>query len=146
MRGPKYVVKKGKTPVLTIDEARALLNSIAVVVKITGPDGQVHESVDLPGLRDCALIAVMAGHRAGWVRLHEKGGKEHEVPCHHKLEDLLDAYISAAGLAGDPDQQLFQTAAGKVGVQHDAYRIIQRRASSAGIDQISLDEVERIAI
>jgi integrase/recombinase XerD len=37
VRGPKYVVKKGKTPVLTIDEARALLNSIAVVVKTTGP-------------------------------------------------------------------------------------------------------------
>src|SRR5450755_4730278 len=24
--------------------------------------------------------------RRGWVRLHEKGGKEHEAPCHHKLE------------------------------------------------------------
>ena len=218
VRGPKYVVKKGKTPVLTIDEARALLNSIAVVVKTTGPDGQVHESADLPGLRDRALIGVMVytfarigavlqmnvgdyfvQGRRGWVRLHEKGGKEHEVPCHHKLEDLLDAYIAAAGLAGDPDQPLFQTAAGKAGVlrgkplwQQDAYRIIQRRAAAAGIetkignhtfratgitaylknggtleiaqqianhesprttklydrrqDQISLDEVERIAI
>ena len=59
VRGPKYVVKKGKTPVLTIDEARALLNSIAVVVKTTGPDGQAHESANLPGLRDRALIGVM---------------------------------------------------------------------------------------
>ena len=39
--------------------------------------------------------------RRGWVRLHEKGGKEHEVPCHHKLEHYLDEYIAAAGIAPD---------------------------------------------
>jgi site-specific recombinase XerC len=33
VRGPKYVVKKGKTPVLTADEARELLDSIEVVRK-----------------------------------------------------------------------------------------------------------------
>ena len=27
--------------------------------------------------------------RRGWVRLHEKGGEEHEVPCHHNLEQFL---------------------------------------------------------
>ena len=117
VRGPKYVVKKGKTPVLTIDEARALLNSIAVV-KTTGPDGQVHESADLPGLRDRALIGVMVytfarigavlqmkvgdyfvQGRRGWVRLHEKGGKEHEVPCHHKFRtpDLREFRMSPLG-------------------------------------------------
>jgi site-specific recombinase XerD len=91
VRGPKYVVKKGKTPVLGSDEARALLDAI--------------DTRSLIGLRDCALIAVMVYSfarinavlgmkvcdyfvqgRRGWVRLHEKGGKEHEVPCHHNLE------------------------------------------------------------
>jgi integrase/recombinase XerD len=38
--------------------------------------------------------------RRGWVRLHEKGGKEHEAPCHHMLEKLLDEYLTAAGIAG----------------------------------------------
>ena len=28
-----------------------------------------------------------------WVRLHEKGGKRHEVPCHHNAEAYLDAYL-----------------------------------------------------
>jgi len=37
--------------------------------------------------------------RRGWVRLHEKGGKEHEVPRHHNLELYLDEYIAAAGIA-----------------------------------------------
>ena len=59
VRGPKYVVKKGKTPVLNVDEARALLDSIPVVVKTADPDGQVRESADLAGLRDRALIGLM---------------------------------------------------------------------------------------
>lgn len=100
MRGPKYVVKRGKTPVLANDEARTLLDSIDVTT--------------LKGLRDRALIGVMVctfarvnavinmkvkdyytQGRRGWIRLHEKGGKEHDVPCHHTLEAYLDEYIAA---------------------------------------------------
>jgi integrase len=32
------------------------------------------------------------------LRLHEKGGKRHEVPCHHTLEEYLDAHMEAANL------------------------------------------------
>jgi site-specific recombinase XerD len=143
VRGPKYVVKKGKTPVLTADEARALLDAIDVST--------------LTGLRDRALIGVMVytfarvnaviamkvkdcfiQGRRGWVRLHEKGGKEHEVPCHHTLERYLDEYITAAGIAGEPDVPLFRSTGRKTGQAHplwqqDAYRMIQRRATTAGI-------------
>jgi integrase/recombinase XerD len=79
--------------------------------------------------------------RRGWVRLHEKGGEEHEVPRHHNLELYLDEYIDVAGIAGDPDGPLFRTAAGKTGEltanamwQQDAYRMIQRRAEACGIE------------
>ena len=143
VRGPKYVVKKGKTPVLQADEARALLAAID-----TGP---------LIGLRDRALIGTMVytfarvnavlamrvkdyfiQGRRGWVRLHEKGGKEHEVPCHHTLERFLDEYIAAAGIASDADGPLFRSAGRKTGRaealwQQDTYRMIQRRAAAAGI-------------
>src|SRR5271165_1710041 len=145
VRGPKYVVKKGKTPVLNTDEARALLDAI--------------DTTSLPGLRDRALIGLMVytfarvnaalemkvkdyfvQGRRGWVLLHEKGGKEHTVPCHHSLEKFLDEYIAAAGIANDPDGWLFRTAAGKTGTltaspmwQQDAYRMIQRRARAAKI-------------
>jgi integrase/recombinase XerD len=47
--------------------------------------------------------------RRGWVCLHEKNGKEHEAPCHHKLEEYLDEYIGAAGIAGGKDAPLFRT-------------------------------------
>ena len=153
VRGPKYVVKKGKTPVLAADEARELLDSIAIARK-TGAEA---EEPALTGLRDRALIGVMTytfarvnavlqmkvkdyfvQGRRGWVRLHEKGGKEHEVPCHHTLEKYLDEYIAAAGIAGDPDGPLFRTTGRKTGKQHpmrqqDSYRMIQRRAADAGI-------------
>jgi site-specific recombinase XerD len=163
VRGPKYVVKKGKTSVLTAEEARELLDSIPLA-RNTGGRRQRGRQPEPPepavvGLRDRALIAVMVYSfarinavlemqvrdcfvqgRRGWVRLHEKGGKEHEVPCHHNLEKYLDEYITAAGIAGDEDGPLFRTAAGKTGEltenpmwQQDAYRMIQRRAADAGI-------------
>src|SRR5271165_18049 len=103
VRGPKYVVKKGKTPVWSREDAKTLLDSI--------PKDSV------AGLRDLALIAAMFysfarvsavlklkvddyyhnGARRR-LRLHEKGGKEHEMPVHHLLEQILDEYIAAAGL------------------------------------------------
>ena len=78
--------------------------------------------------------------RRGWVRLHEKGGKQHEVPCHHSLEKYLDQYITAARIVDDLEGPLFRTASGKSGRltrnamwQQDAYRMIQRRSATAGI-------------
>ena len=75
------------------------------------------------------------------MRLHEKGGKEHDVPCHHNLDHFLDEYIAAAGIAGDADAYLFRTTIRKSGVltekpmhQQDAYCMIQRRAKAAGIE------------
>ncbi len=145
VRGPKHVVKKGKTPVLAGEEARLLLDSIDI------------ES--LVGLRDRALIGLMTysfarvgavlkmqvkdyfvqGKR-GHVRLHEKGGKEHEVPCHHELEEFLDQYISIAGIGKDQTGPLFRTSTGRSGklnltamYQQDVFRMIRRRAAHAGI-------------
>src|SRR5271169_6480241 len=59
VRGPKHVVKRGKTPVLTEEEARRLLESIKVVKEVALPDGSVAAAPWLVGLRDRALIAVM---------------------------------------------------------------------------------------
>jgi hypothetical protein len=34
--------------------------------------------------------------------LREKGGKEKELPVHHKLEELLDQYLKVTGLEKEP--------------------------------------------
>ena len=50
---------------------------------------------------------------AGWeLRLHEKGGKHHAMPCHHALAEALRAYIDAAGIAEDRKGLLFRTRTG----------------------------------
>jgi len=145
VRGPKHTQKKGKTPVLNVDEARALIDAI--------------DTTSLPGLRDRALIALMVytfarvgaavsmrvedffvQGRRGWVRLHEKGGKEHEMPTHHNLDRYLEEYITAAGIVQDRKGPLFRTSKGRGGeladrplLQSDVWRMIRRRAASAGI-------------
>jgi site-specific recombinase XerC len=145
VRGPKHVVKRGKTPVLTPDEARALLDSI--------------DTSTVVGLRDRALISVMTFTfaRVGavvdmrvddyypqgkrwWVRLHEKGGKRHEMPAHHTLEAYLDAYLDVAGIRDSGKSPLFRSAVWHSGMltekamhRIDAYRMIQRRAAAMGL-------------
>lgn len=154
VRGPRYSVKKGKTPVLSAEEARTLLDS--VIPK----DNKGNEIPRVIDLRDRALIGVMVytfarvnavlsmkvedyfvQGRRGWVRLHEKGGKLHSLPCHHNLDTYLETYIAAAGIGGHLKGPLFRTAVNRAGDeltgnamwQQDAYRMIQRRARAAGI-------------
>src|SRR5437773_516745 len=100
VRGPKHVVKRGKTPVLKADQARTLLDSI--------------DTSTVVGLRDRALLGLMCytfarvsaaismkvedyyqNGKRWWFRLHEKGGKRHEVPAHHNAEAYMDAYLQA---------------------------------------------------
>jgi site-specific recombinase XerD len=89
--------RKAKRPVWSRKDARTLLDSIP------------KDSVS--GLRDLALIAAMFysfarvsavlklkvddyyhnGARRR-LRLHEKGGKEHDMPVHHLLEQILNEY------------------------------------------------------
>jgi integrase/recombinase XerD len=158
VRGPRYVLKKGKTPVLSVEEAHTLLQSIPTEKKAGAEDP--NPEADLLGLRDRALIATMVYSfarvgavtkmkvsdyfiqgRRRWIRLHEKGGKEHDVPCHHSLEEYLHEYANRAGILDDLGGYLFRSAAGKTGQltdkplsQPDAYRIVQRRAKVAGIE------------
>jgi integrase/recombinase XerD len=159
VRGPKYVVKKGKTPVLSAKDARKLLDSIPTKIGPEPEEGQDDQRLpDLIGLRDRALIATMAftfarvgavlgmkvqdyyaNGKRWWVRLHEKGGKFHEVPAHHTLEEYLDAYIQAAGIAGDPKTSLFRSAnrrsrqlTDKALRRNNALDMVKRRAIAAG--------------
>jgi integrase len=74
-----------------------------------------------------------------WVRLHEKGGKRHEMPAHHKLEAYIDEYLAAAGIREDGKTPLFRSAIGRTGAltatpmnRVDAYRMIRRRTADAG--------------
>jgi hypothetical protein len=84
------------------------------------------------------------GGKRWWVRLDEKGGKRHEMPAHHKLEQSLDEYLAAAGIRDEGKTPLFRSAIGKTGAltdkpmsRIDAYRMIRRRTAEAGFKRIS---------
>jgi integrase/recombinase XerD len=147
VRGPRYQIKKGKTPVLHVEEMRRFLERMDISTVI--------------GLRDRALIGLMVysfgrvsavvkmsvkdyfpkGKRH-FIRLHEKGGKYHEVPVHHKAEDFLDAYIEAAGIADAKNTPLFRSAGGRGREltknemsRFDVWAMVKRRAREAGIQE-----------
>jgi integrase/recombinase XerD len=144
VRGPSVIMSRGKTPVLTAEQTRELLDSIPIT--------------DVCGLRDRALIAVMVfsfarvsaavglrvrdyfpeGKR--WrLRLQEKGGKEHVVPCHHVAEDYLDQYLNTAGTPADDNASLFRTIDPRGAItphgmtRNDAFRMVKRRVRAAGL-------------
>src|SRR2546427_4144359 len=144
VRGPKHVVKCGKTPVLKADQARTLLDFI--------------KTDTIVGLRDRALIGVMVysfarvsasirmrvedyyqSGKRWWFRLHEKGGKRHEVPAHHNAEAYVDAYLNAAGISGENKTPLFRSVdkyrklTENAMTRTDVLRMIKRRAVAAGL-------------
>lgn len=145
VRGPSHSPRRGRTPALTADQARRLLDGI--------------DATTLVGLRDRALIGAMlyAMARVGaatslrvgdveirgrrtWLRLAEKGGRIHDMPAHHALEDALHAYVDAAGIGDDRSGWLFRAAAGRTGSltnrplsPRNAHHMIRRRSAAAGI-------------
>ena len=145
VRGPKHVVKRGKTPVLKAEQARHLLDSISLKTIV--------------GLRDRALLGVMCytfarvgavvamrvedyyeNGKRGWFRLHEKGGgKRHEVPAHHNAESYMDAYLEAAGISDNKKTPLFRSVDKSRKLtenpmnRNDVLRMIKRRAKAAGL-------------
>jgi site-specific recombinase XerD len=146
VRGPRHSVSKGVTPVLSSEETTALLGGMDVSTVV--------------GLRDRAIIAVMtytfarvgavvalnvedyySQKKRWWLRLREKNGKLNEMPCHHKLESFLDAYIDAAGVERDRKGPLFRAAIGKTRKlsqgrmsRKDVWCMVRRRAADACIE------------
>ena len=154
VRGPKHVVKRGKTPVLDAEQARQLLDSV--------------DTVKLSGLRDRALIAVMVfsfarvsatvslrvedyyqDGKRWWFRFREKGGKLHQVPVHHSSEAYLDAYLFAAKIEDDKKTPLFQSVtrhgllSGRQMSRNDALRMVKRRAKVAGLPESTCNHTFR---
>ncbi len=64
---------------------------------------------------------VFTQNRRLWVRLREKGGKPHAMPCHHNLETYLTAYIEGAGIIEDPKGPLFPHDWPRQGATADAH-------------------------
>ena len=151
VRAARYQVVEGKTPEITIDQARTLLRLI--------------DTGNVVGLRDRAVIAILiyTAARIGAVaslkrgslvndgsqwalRFSEKGGKKREIPLHHDLERFLMAWLDAAGLQdASKESPLFRTVIGKTKTltangptAGDLGRMVKRRMKETGLpDRLS---------
>ena len=146
VKGPKHVVVKGKTPVLQPSDARKLIDSI--------------DTKNISGFRDRAMIALMLytfarigavvalnvddvyqNGRRWWVRLKEKGGRQHEMPLNHNAEEALLEYLESADLFGERGTPLFRTLSRKRSLtenrmyRQDAWAMVKRRALAAGLGE-----------
>jgi integrase/recombinase XerD len=146
VRTERYSVMEGRTPEISVGEAKTLLASI-----------KLESVIDH---RDRALIAVLiyTAARAGAVaklrlqdliddgrrcslRFAEKGGKARTIPVREDLEKYLLEYLSVAGLKDESkDSPLFRTAGGrKPGLSVttmngvDICRMVKRRLKAAGL-------------
>ena len=146
VRGERYTAIEGKTPEISIQQARDLLASL--------------DTTHVVGLRDRAILAILVytSSRAGAVAklkrgnfyhagqqwmLHfaEKGGKSREIPVRHDLQELISAYVDAASLRDAPkDTPLFQSAlkkkrrlTGKAIHVNDICRMMKRRLKDIGL-------------
>lgn len=127
VRGEKYQVVEGKTPEISIEQARTLIAGIRLAMTLRNGDSVR----DIVGLRDRAIIGILIYTRARasavaklqfrhfvhdgalWsLRFIEKGGKSREIPVRHDdLEKFIAEYINAAGLRDAPsDSPLFRSA------------------------------------
>ena len=141
----KFSRTEGKTPAFDTDQVQKVLDKIDTSNEV--------------GLRDRALLGTLAytfarigavvnlkvedyfqtGKRS-MIRFREKGGKETEIPVHHKLEELLDQYLETSGLRNRPNAPLFPIALGKTrklgnrpATRIDAARMLKRRLKDAGL-------------
>ncbi len=146
VKGFKEKVVEGKTPEITVEQARTLLASIDTGTVI--------------GLRDRAIIATLAytACRAGAVarlrlgdfqhdgmqfvlRFREKGNKSREIPVRHDLEGYIRAYLDAAGLGeGGKDLPLYRAGNGRHGGLSErpldttsVGELVKRRLADAGL-------------
>jgi site-specific recombinase XerD len=146
VKGVKEQVIEGKTPEITVEQARTLLRSV--------------DTGHVVGLRDRAILATLAytACRAGAVaklrlgdfqhdgtqyvlRFQEKGGKSREIPVRHDLEGFILAYVEAAGIAGEAkDSPLFRASNGRsrklaakpLGTERIC-ELVKRRLKDAGL-------------
>lgn len=147
VRGPKYVVSEGKTPILDADEVLTLFAQF--------------DDTRLIDLRDRAILGAMVysfarvgvlaklrvkdyyrqGARA-WFVLDEKGGKQNRVPAHHQVAKYVEQYLARAGIEAQRETSLFRSLGrgrGGHGVterglrREEIFAMVRRRAAAVGL-------------
>ena len=147
VKGPKLVMLRGKTPILDDEEMMDLLKSMDVSNVVRLRDRAIIATMTYTfGRVSAAAVHLNLGDyfpqgKRWYLRLDEKNGKLGLQPVHHKLEEYLDTYLKAAGIADNlKTEPLFRSARGRSGTltdrrmhRSDVWKMVQRRVKDAGI-------------
>ena len=142
---PKFSRVEGKTPAFSTEEVQKVLESIDINHVVGHRDKAFLATLAYTFARISAVVSLkvedyfQTGKRS-LIRLTEKGGKEKEIPVHHKLEEILDEYLEVSGLKHQSDAPLFPATLGKtreLGIRAitriDGARLLKRRLKDIGI-------------
>lgn len=146
VRGERLQVVEGKTPEITVPQARKLMQSLDISHVV--------------GLRDRAIIAIMiyTAARVGAVaalrrgdfydlgdqhclRFNEKGGKSREIPVRHDLQTFVSEYLAVGSMEyAEKSKPLFRTTIRKTKkltqnsmTAGDMARMVKRRMKDASL-------------
>ena len=118
VKTPRFSRTEGKTPAFSTEEVQKVLASIDTSHVVGHRDKAFLATLAYTFVRIGAVVNLkvedyfQTGKRS-LIRFKEKGGKEKEIPVHHKLEEILDEYLKVSKLREKPNQPLFSTTLGK---------------------------------
>ena len=142
VRGPKQVVRTGKTQVLSGSEARELFASIDTSTPIGLRDRAILGAMVYTFGRISAVLGMDVGDyfqvgRGMKLRLEEKGGNTIDMPSHHTLTEYMDEYLAELGETEGP---IFRTMnRQRTGYtptrlnRSEAWAMVRRRTKAAGL-------------
>jgi len=113
VRGIKHKVLDGKTPELTIPQARILLASFDLSQPVGLRDRALFGTLMITGCRIGALCGLLVADlrrsdKGRSFRFREKNGREREIPVRADLDEWIDEYMRAANLIDpSPDSPLW---------------------------------------
>ncbi len=145
VRGPKHSPKDGSTPILTAEEASDFIEGLPTSSIKDRRDKAIIGVLTYTFARVSAVVSLdqedyfQAGRRQK-LRLQEKGGKQRDVPLHHRAVDYLEEYLSSGGRLERKDAPLFRTLtregdlSGRRMSRTSVLRMVKSRASDEGLD------------
>lgn len=146
VRTERYSVTEGKTPEITVEQSRQLLNSIDLRSAIDFRDRAIISMLIYTAARVGAIAKLRLGDLVDegnhlTIRFREKGGKDRSVPARITLREQLDEYLAVLPRKGSSkDAPVFRSGIGRTEVLAetpmsaiDICRMVKRRLKAAGL-------------
>ena len=150
VRAPRRDTRRGKTPEITVEQARQLLAAVDTSRPIGLRDRAILGTLTYTGARVGAVAGLRLQDRRDYgeyraLQFRDKRGRQREIPVRFDLDTWLTEYLEAAGIRDDPKGSPFfrrndwhtETRLGSESIGPWTIRnILKRRLKDAGLPTI----------